>query len=119
MKNYSSRSSTKQIGATDTKSTGGAGGPFKNQKVLINIAVLGDPKSGKTSLIECFLFGSVSERYKDTVLNIYQSNITEKKFKMCAFRFYFGILKQRYVINKNIKEHKKTKPIDIKRKIFN
>ncbi len=45
--------------------------------------------------------------------------VTENKFKMCAFRVYFGILKQRYVINKNIKEHKKTKPIDIKRKIFN
>ena len=82
MKNYLPRTSTNTSGATESKSTGGAGGQIKNQKVLINIAVLGDPKCGKTSLIECFLFGSVSERYKDTVLNIYQSNVTEKKFKI-------------------------------------
>jgi len=53
-----------------------------NQKLMINIAVLGDSKSGKSSLIEAFLFGQVTERFKDTVINIYQSNITEKKLKI-------------------------------------
>jgi small GTP-binding protein len=53
-----------------------------NQKLTINIAVLGDPKSGKSSLIEAFLFGQITERFKDTVINIYQSNITEKKLKI-------------------------------------
>lgn len=82
MKNFSSRSSMKGTGVIENKPTVGSVGQIKNQKVLVNIAVLGDPKCGKTSLIESFLFGSVSERYKDTVLNIYHSNITEKKFKI-------------------------------------
>lgn len=45
--------------------------------------------------------------------------VTENKFKMCAFRVYFGMLKERYIINKNIKEHKQTKPFEIKKKILN
>jgi small GTP-binding protein len=49
---------------------------------VINIAILGDPKSGKTSLIECFLKENIEEKNKETVLNIYQSKITEKDFNL-------------------------------------
>jgi small GTP-binding protein len=72
----------KTIGTSDTAGSGGNLLTKMNQKITMNIAVLGDPKSGKTSLIESFLQGTVSERFKDTVLNIYQSNVSEKKFKI-------------------------------------
>ena len=81
MKKFTPKTKT----GSGTETAGGTSGPGQlklNQKITINIAVLGDPKCGKTSLIECFLFGGVSDRYKDTVLNIYQSNITEKRFKI-------------------------------------
>jgi len=34
----------------------------------------------------------------------------ENKFKICAFQVYFGLMKQRYNINKNIRDHKLRKP---------
>jgi hypothetical protein len=32
--------------------------------------------------------------------------VIENKFKMSAFQIYFGLTKQRYNINKNIRDHK-------------
>ena len=49
---------------------------------VINIAILGDPKSGKTSLIECFLKENIEEKNNETVLNIYQSKISEQNFNL-------------------------------------
>lgn len=43
----------------------------------------------------------------------------ENKFKMCAFQVYFGLMKQRYNINKNIRDHKLRKPYQLKIKVFN
>ena len=94
---------TKTVSGSDT--VGGTSGPGQlklNQKITINIAVMGDPKCGKTSLIECFLFGGVSDRYKDTVLNIYQSNITEKRFKIDMKKLtYFLFRFTRFIFKSN------------------
>ena len=82
MKNFILKGRT--IFSKDTAGVNSSGGLATkvNQKLTINIAVLGDSKSGKSSLIEAFLFGQIAERFKDTVINIYQSNITEKKLKI-------------------------------------
>jgi small GTP-binding protein len=53
-----------------------------NNSFIINIAVLGDQKCGKTSLIESFLSDRVQEKNIDTVLNIYQTKISEKHFNL-------------------------------------
>jgi len=45
--------------------------------------------------------------------------MTEKNFRMSAFQVYFGLLKHRYQILVNIRDHKLTKPLELKRKIFN
>jgi small GTP-binding protein len=53
-----------------------------NNSFTINIAVLGDQKSGKTSLIESFLSDKIQEKKVDTVLNIFHTNIFEKQFNL-------------------------------------
>jgi hypothetical protein len=45
--------------------------------------------------------------------------VIENKFKICAFQIYFGLMKQRYIINKNIRDHKFSKPKQVKIKVFN
>jgi GTPase SAR1 family protein len=46
---------------------------FFNNLILmksINICVLGDPRSGKTSLINCYLKKSFEEKTNETIINI-------------------------------------------------
>jgi small GTP-binding protein len=48
----------------------------------INIAVLGDSKCGKSSLIDCYLHNKIEEGNIETVLNIQQKVISIKNFEI-------------------------------------
>lgn len=51
-----------------------------SSNAVVNIVILGDPKSGKTSLIECFLNNKIEDKNTDTILNIYQTKFYAKNY---------------------------------------
>lgn len=55
----------------------------------INIAVMGDPKTGKTSLIECFLNSKFEEKSTDTILNISKTKIIVQNFNIHINILYY------------------------------
>lgn len=48
---------------------------LENMDRAINIAVLGEPKCGKTSLIECYTEKQYDEVYLETVVNVYRTQM--------------------------------------------
>jgi GTPase SAR1 family protein len=43
--------------------------------IEINLAVVGDSKSGKSSLVDCFLSQQVEDQYSETIINITRGEI--------------------------------------------
>jgi GTPase SAR1 family protein len=46
-----------------------------NEGLEINIAILGDRKCGKSSLVECFLSQRMEDKNTETVINITKADI--------------------------------------------
>ncbi len=55
---------------------------FKDKSLSINIAILGEPKCGKTSLINCYLYNTIEEGNCETVLNIQQKRVYIQNFEI-------------------------------------
>jgi small GTP-binding protein len=76
---------------------------------IINIAIVGDAKTGKTALLECFLKESFSDKSTETVLNITKCKFSIKHFNFDLNFFDIGGYMERdkdlvkdYIKNANI-----------------
>lgn len=61
-----------------------------SEPVIIYICVLGEPKSGKTTLIDCFLTETFSDKNYETIINVTKAKINIKNLNLELHLFDLG-----------------------------
>lgn len=61
---------------------------------VLNIALIGDSKSGKTSLVECYLNKTFDENYTETIVSVHKTKIKLESHSLILNILYFIVKKR-------------------------